>query len=158
MSTVSYAVQQLDNAVQAINKSRQRLLDGKAQLAKVRRQMIHIIKMVCPAPIGEYGEFRMYCLVDAEYCTPTIRFYMYDLEGFKHSKLESTLWYLSTLDGERAVKSEEYAASLNRDYRFKFDGFDVAVHAYVKSDSPTCRKVVVDSKMVKQDVYAIQCD
>jgi len=158
MSKVSYAVQELDKAVETINKSRQRLLDCKSKLTAVRKQMMHIIKMVCPEPIGEYGEFRMYCLVDAEYCTPTIRFYMYDLDGFKHSKLESTLWYLSTLDGEREVKSEEYAASLNRDYRFKFDGFDVTIHAYVKTDSATCRRVVVDSKMVKQDVYAIQCD
>ena len=159
MSTVSYAVQQLDKAVTSINRSRQRLLDGKAQLAKVRKQMREIINMVCPEPInGDKDSLTMFCLVDAEYCTPTIRFYMQNLEGFKHSKLESTLWFLGTLDGSRVVRSKEYAESLNRDYRFEFDGFDVCIHAYVKSDSPTCRKVLVDTKMVKQEVYAIQCD
>jgi hypothetical protein len=159
MSTVSYAVQQLDRAVTSINNSRSRLVECKMQLAKARKQMMHICKMICPEPInGGYGEFSMHYLVDAEYCKPTIRVYMNNLDGFKNTKLEAMLWFLGTLDGGRDVKSHEYAQSLNRDYRFVFEEFDVVIHAYVRDDSPTCRKVIVDTKMVKQEVYAIQCD
>ena len=159
MNTVSYAVQRLNKAVEAIDYSRQRLSDDKKKLTAVRKQMMHIIKMICPEPINDGPDsLRMDCIVDGEFCTPTLRFYMRNLDGFKHSKLETVLWYLSTLDGDREVHSEEWAQALNRDYRFKFSGFDVAVHAYVRDDSPTCRKVVIDSKLVKQDVYAIQCD
>lgn len=161
MSKKSTAVQLLDLAKADINRSRNCLSKNARELQAVRKQLTHIIKMVCPEPIGDgftNAGYSLVCRVDATYCLPCVTFYVSGLDSFKDDRLASMLWYFSTLDGEREAKSEDYAQALNRTYRFKFDGFMVRVNATVKSDSPTCRKVVVSSEMVKQDVYAIQCD
>ena len=157
----SFAVQLLDDAKADITRSRNSLSAYYKQLQVVRQQVMHIIKMVCPEPIGDRwdgNEYSLTCRVDATYCKPQISFYLNNLDGFKDERLESMLWYFSTLDGSREPRSSEYAQSLNRTYRFDFDMFEVRVDATVRSDSPVCRKVVVSSEMVKQDVYAIQCD
>ena len=161
MSNKSLAVQLLNDAKADIARSRNSLGVYAKQLQAVRRQLTHIIKMVCPEPVGDRWDNEKYslvCRVDATYCQPSVTFYAAGLDSFKDDRLASMLWYLATLDGSRDVSSTDYAASLNRVYRFQFDGFMVRVDATVKSDSPTCRKVVVSSEMVKQDVYAIQCD
>jgi hypothetical protein len=161
MKKVSTAVQLLDEAKADIIRSRDSLGKNAKQLQAVRRQLTHIIKMVCPEPIGnlwDNAEYSLVCRVDATYCLPSVTFYAAGLDSFKDDRLVSMLWYLSTLDGEREAQSNDYAQSLNRVYRFQFDGFVVRVDATVKSDSATCRRVVVKSEMVKQDVYAIQCD
>ena len=161
MQKVSTAVQLLDEAKADIIRSRDSLGKNAKQLQAVRRQLTHIIKMVCPEPIGnlwDNAEYSLVCRVDATYCLPSVTFYAAGLDSFKDDRLVSMLWYLSTLDGEREAQSNDYAQSLNRVYRFQFDGFVVRVDATVKSDSATCRRVVVKSEMVKQDVYAIQCD
>lgn len=161
MSKASFAVELLNNAKADITNSRNRLNQGAKELSALRKQLLHIVKMVCPEPIGDRWDSTGYSItarVDATYCQPEVSFYMNNLDGFKDERLESVLWYLSTLDGEREPRSSEYAQSLNRTYRFDFKGFCVRVDATVRSDSPTCRKVVVSSELVKQDKYAIQCD
>ena len=161
MSTVSFAVQLLNNAKADITNSRNRLNQGAKQLQSKRREMTHIIKMVCPNPIGDRWDDKGYSItarVDGTYCEPEVTFYLNNLDGFKDEKLEAILWFLSTLDGSREPRSSEYPQSLNRTYRFDFNGFCVRVDATVRSDSPTCRKVVISSELVKQDKYAIQCD
>lgn len=161
MKNISFAVEVLNSAKADITRSRNRLAVNARQLKSARKQMMHIIKMVCPNPIPSKWDSKEYSIgarVDATYCEPDVCFYMENLDGFKDERLEAVLWYLSTLDGERQARSTEYAQSLNRVYRFQFDGFTVRVDASVRSDSPTCRKVVVSSELVKQDKYAIQCD
>jgi hypothetical protein len=161
MKKVSTAVQLLDEAKADITRSRDSLSKNVKQLKAVRRQLTHIIKMVCPEPVGKLwdnDQYSLVCRVDATYCLPTVTFYVAGLDSFKEDRLASMLWYLGTLDGGREVKSEDYAQALNRIYRFQFDGFVIRVDATVKSDSPTCRKVVISSELVKQDKYAIQCD
>lgn len=160
MKKVSHAVQLFNDAKADITRSRKSLTRYSDQFNKHRKAMMHIIKKVMPEPIGDRwdSEYSIVARVDATYCQPQISFYLNNLDGFKDERLEAILWYLSTLDGERECKSSEYAQSLNRTYRFDFGGFDVRVDATVRSDSPTCRKVVVSSELVKQDIYAIQCD
>lgn len=161
MSNKSYAVELLDNAKGDISSNRSTLSDNANKLHAVRRQITHIIKMVCPKPVGDRwdsDEYSLVCRVDATYCEPSVTFYAVNLDSFKDKRLEAMLWFFSTLDGSRDVSTTDYAVALNRVYRFQFNGFMVRVDATVKSDSPTCRKVVVKSEMVKKDVYAIQCD
>jgi hypothetical protein len=161
MSKASYAVQLFGDAKADIARSRKSLTNYAEQFKRFRAQMMHIVRTVCPQPIGDRWDDKGYSItarVDATYCVPQISFYLHNLDGFKDQRLETVLWYLSELDGSREPKSSEYAASLNRTYRFDFGGFEVRVDATVRSDSPTCRKVVVSSELVKQDRYAIQCD
>jgi len=117
MEKVSTAVQLLDEAKADIARSRDSLGKNAKQLKAVRRQLTHIIKMVCPEPVGKLWdnqEYSLVCRVDATYCLPTVTFYVAGLDSFKDERLVSMLWYLSTLDGEREAKSEHYAQSLNR--------------------------------------------
>jgi hypothetical protein len=161
MSKVSHAVQLFNDAKADITRSRKSLTNYAEQFKKHRKAMMHIVKMVCPEPIGDRWDDKQYSIttrVDATYCHPQISFYLNNLDGFKDERLEAILWYLSTLDGSREPRSSEYPQSLNRTYRFDFGGFEVRVDATVRSDSPTCRKVVISSELVKQDKYAIQCD
>jgi hypothetical protein len=161
MSKASHAVQLFNDAKADIARSRKSLTKYADQFQKHRKAMMHIVRTVCPNPIGDSWDDKEYSIsarVDATYCKPQISFYLFNLDGFKDQRLETILWYLGSLDGSREPTSSEYAPSLNRTYRFEFDGFLVRVDATVRSDSPTCRKVVVSSELVKQDKYAIQCD
>jgi hypothetical protein len=161
MSKKSTAVQLLDDAKADINRSRSCLSKNAGELQAVRKQLTHIIKMVCPEPIGQAftnTEYSIVCRVDATYCLPCVTFYVAGLDSFRDDRLASMLWYFSTLDGSRDVSSTDYAQALNRVYRFQFDGFNIRVDATVKSDSPMCRKVVVGSKTEVVNEYKIVCD
>lgn len=160
MSTASLAVQAVDNAVRNIVKSRRSLAQYRDKLTAVRGQLVKVIKLICPEPIPcnwDTNTYSIYYRVDGEFCEPTVMFYLGNLDSFKDDRLCQILSTLEDLGSKRS-DSTEYAQSLNRVYRFKFDNYVVRVDATVKSDSPTCRSVVVDTKIVKQDVYAIKCD
>lgn len=82
------------------------------------------------------------------------------LDGFKQVELTNLLQYLMTYaeanGGE--IRNSEWAESLNRDYVFDTTPYYISVHAYVKSDSETCRKVVIGTELVEQHKYQIVCD
>jgi len=97
---------------------------------------------------------RMYLMVSNN--QPHIYIGMYNLESFKDDRLANVLGYLSeTMDN---MKSEDWPQSLNRDYRFTSSTHSVTVSAYVRDDSPTCRKVVVGSELRTVEKYEIVCD
>ena len=81
---------------------------------------------------------------------------MYRLESFKDSRLTDFLDKLVALDGE--MSSTDYASIMNRSFTCNFSDFQVYVDAYVKDDSPTCRKVIVGTKMEEVNEYEIVCD
>ena len=90
---------------------------------------------------------------------------MYDLDSFKDKKLTSILERF--LDWK--TTTNEFTSGLpNKDFRFdkmchdpKVGDFEinVAVYAYVKSDSPLCRIVVtgVTEEVVRKEVKQIVC-
>jgi hypothetical protein len=87
---------------------------------------------------------------------PYIYISMYDLESFKHDRLAKVLGYLSeTMDN---MESEDWAHSINRDYRFTSSTHGVTVSAYVRDDSPTCRKVLVGTELKTVEKFEIVCD
>ena len=97
---------------------------------------------------------RMYLMVSNN--LPHIYIGMYNLESFKDDRLANVLGYLSeTMDN---MKSEDWPQSLNRDYRFTSSTHSVTVSAYVRDDSPTCRKVVVGSELRTVEKFEIVCD
>lgn len=86
-----------------------------------------------------------------------------DLTGFKDERLLALLDLF--IDADK-VSNTDYAESLNRDYRFEFYVGDsahvitVVICAYVKSESPTCRRILKETKMVthEQKVWAMVCE
>ena len=86
----------------------------------------------------------------------TLSVIMMRLESFKDERLTGLLNRL--LDHHANPEVHEYADHLNKDFHFKLDGLTVRVTAYVKSDSPTCRKVQTGTKTVEQPIYQMVCD
>jgi hypothetical protein len=78
------------------------------------------------------------------------------LESFKDARLTDFLDKLVALDGE--MSSTDYASIMNRTFTCNFSDFQVYVDAYVKDDSPTCRKVVIGTKIEEVLEYEIVCD
>jgi hypothetical protein len=153
MSNKSYAVNRFDYAVKRAVDYRKTLAEYLAKAKVQRKKMVSLAKQLCKE---QTESISMYFDVDSH--EPFLRVTLEDLESFKDDRLVSRLWYLSNLDGVREPKSSDWAMSLNRDYRFDFDGFSVTISAYVKSDSPTCRKVVIGSKTEVINEYKIVCD
>ena len=90
---------------------------------------------------------------------------MTDLDGFKDARLVDAIDRLM-LCADWETETQDWAASLNRDFKFSVtttreDGKriwnNVTIAAYARSDSPTCRKVVVGQETKVVDKYEIIC-
>ena len=79
-----------------------------------------------------------------------------NLNSFKDERWVRLLTVLS--DHAEMFKTEEYAVSMNRDYKFSAEQYEVNVAAYVLSDSATCRKVLIGVETVQKEKYEIVCD
>jgi len=78
------------------------------------------------------------------------------LESFKDARLTNFLDKLVAMDGE--MSSTDYASIMNRSFTCNFSDFQVYIDAYVKDDSPTCRKVVIGTRVEEVLDYEIVCD
>jgi hypothetical protein len=81
---------------------------------------------------------------------------MHRLESFKDARLTDLLDKLIALEGD--VSSTDYASIMNRSFTCNFSDFQVYIDAYVKDDSPTCRKVVIGTRVEEVLDYEIVCD
>ena len=77
-----------------------------------------------------------------------------NLPSFKCMHLESTLWLLEELG--KCTRTKEWAEYLNKEFMYEIDGATVYLNAYVKSDSPVCRKVPDGTETVIK--YKLECD
>lgn len=124
----------------------------KLNVIKINRKMIgkvmrSIEKLIAP-------DDRMYLMTDSH--LPHVYVNMRNLESFKDDRLVKVLSYLSeTMDD---MKTEDWAQSVNRDFRFKSGTHSVAISAYVREDSPTCRKVLVGTELQTVEKFEIVCD
>jgi hypothetical protein len=85
---------------------------------------------------------------------------MRDLDGFKDNRLVEMLERIVALDPAK-MRSSEYANYNEIDYHFEFDNVSISVFAYVKEDSPTCRKVVTGERYVAGHTeydFKMECD
>jgi hypothetical protein len=87
---------------------------------------------------------------------PHIEINLNALESFKDPQLVDLLEFF-TKKTEKAT-SRDWPQYLNRDYSFELDDVIVNISAYVRSDSPTCRKVQVGVKVEEVPQYELVCD
>ena len=89
----------------------------------------------------------------------TMRLYMYEVEGFKCDEVSARLWALENWKAITKQSVSEYPNAINRTFHYRYeDGTTVSFDVYVKSDSQTCRKVVIGERAEIIKDYAIQCD
>ena len=86
---------------------------------------------------------------------------LHDLDSFKDRKLTRLLEKFA--DWEASTSDFTYG-NPNRDYYFTFKHprgltFKVAIYAYVKSDSPTCKVVVrgITQRVIEEEIREIVC-
>ena len=147
---IGSAVKDLDSAIRDTKARRAMLKSGKT------RTMLNKLLEPLVYAVGSTGTVSVWISGGR----PFVHVSMYSLDSFKQPQLASVLEYLndktSELDG--SVECEDYAASINRDFRFTTTKWTASISAYVKDDSPTCRKVVIGTEMVEKTKYQIVCD
>lgn len=94
--------------------------------------------------------------VRTSYYKPTITVNMNALESFKDTQLLGLLEFFSSKTEK--VTTRDWANYLNRDYSFELDDVLVNISAYVRTDSPTCRKVQTGIKVEEIPQYELVCD
>lgn len=157
MSTIQTPVEILDDAVRSIDSDIRFMKERRAVLksGKVRNVLSKLLQPLIYA-VGDKGNV----YVGVSYGKPEINVSMYGLDSLKQRELVWALEYLTAetdkLNGR--MKTQDYAAAINRDFIFSTDKWDARIMAYVKGDSATCRKVVIGTEMVEQHKYQIVCD
>jgi hypothetical protein len=138
----------------ALSQARSSVRRARAEvinLTQMRKDINKVAKTLTGC-MSEADDLNIYMLGDK----PHIHITMNKLESFKCLALMNMLW---TLDAMGTVtKTTDWAEYLNREYRYDVSGISVCINAYVKSDSPTCRKVVIGVETKTEPLYRIECD
>lgn len=145
------ATQVFKNTTRDINDMMKRARQQKIQLANAKADMALFINVLRPV-LSERDYLSIYMGSDK----PQIVFNVRDLESFKTGRIVKILQVLEAF-GE-AKSTTDYAGIINRDFRYEMPKFEVMFCAYVKEDSPTCRKVAVGTETQTTVKYEIQCD
>ena len=90
------------------------------------------------------------------YYKPTIDISMNRLESFKDIQLTTLLDFFTSQTEKASTK--DWPQYLNRDYTFELEDVIVSISAFVKSDSPTCRKVKIGTRIEEVDQFELVCD
>ena len=126
-----------------------------------KAELIHVIDTISNF-LGENENDldapRTYMYVSCYSDKPLIHVSYRDAYGFKDDSIAMLMAHLMTIGFDTAGKGYEYAESLNREFNFTRNDIDVNLDVYVRSDSPTCRKVVIGEEQVTVKKYAIECD
>ena len=82
-----------------------------------------------------------------------------DLDSFKDDNLVSLLEALDNMGLEVETKDYAGSESPNREFRYKTDDYHLTVDAWVKSDSPYCKRVKTGEKVrtVVDETWGIEC-
>ena len=87
---------------------------------------------------------------------PTFYLSVNDVEGFTDPAVMSALEFLTNEFVEGST--QDYPSTMGRSYQFERPDMRVELVVYVKSDSPTCRRVEVGEETVVQKKYKLVCD
>lgn len=140
-----------DNARSDIEYAKQRA----ANLRKQRASLMPILKLLAPLLDSDSD----YVYMNASTYQTSVHVTLKRLDGFKDQRLSRVLFAIMCLDAVEEKDTTDWAEALNRDYRFKVGAdIEITVAAYVKSDSPTCRKVKIGEEMKLVAQYKIECD
>jgi hypothetical protein len=166
MSKVSFGVSVVNTTVANINRSKQRLAT-ELKLLKTRAKELKLFLNKF-----SYLDNLDYASVSLNIYSNSASVYMHlrRLDGFKDDLLIKTIVAINDYAMDNGykvfVENDEYASSLNRDYRFNLSKtdyswesyLDISISAYVRDDSPTCKKVKIGEEVSVVDKYMIVCD
>jgi hypothetical protein len=123
----------------------------KVQLADARDSMKRFINIVRPL----LGDIDIMHIVNGN-DKPVVYINMRNLDSFKHGRIVDVLQVLEAFGS--ADGTTDWASIVNRDFKYNMSKYDVTLCAYVREDSPTCRKIAVGSETQVVVQYQIECD
>jgi hypothetical protein len=139
------------NANRDINASIARVKRQKMQLADAKADMKLFINIVRPL----LDQFDVTHIVNG-HDKPMLYINMRQLESFKTGRITKVLQVLEAFGS--AEGTDDWAGAVNRDFKYDMNKYGVVLCAYVREDSPTCRKIAVGSDTHTVIKYEIQCD
>ena len=89
--------------------------------------------------------------------------YMRELDSFKDQRLTSTISSAMELIGDK-VKETDFAQYEHKEYRISTNNIyaveqaELQINAYVKTDSPTCRKIQIGTEIKAVPKYKFECN
>ena len=166
MSKVSFAVEIVNNTAANIARSKKRMtLELKTLKAKSKELKAFLTKFSYLKNL-DYASVTLHAYSDSSSVYITLR----RLDGFKDDLLTRAIVAVNDYAMDNGYKvfvdNTEYASSLNRDYRFHLSksdyswesSLDVTISAYVRDDSPTCKKIKIGETVEIVPKYQIVCD
>jgi hypothetical protein len=138
---------------------------AKKRIAFARSQRARIIKLAAPIADMLDDETNHHFAVNVQgWNDDEVSLYisLHDMEGMKAPIVLSILEYLNGLfdDSTDETSTRDSTSYLNRDFHFKSveKKLSAMVAVYVKSDSATCKQVVIGSETKVVNKYKIVCD
>lgn len=145
------ASQVFKNTARDISDTMKRARNNKVQLANAKADMALFINVVRPL-LKESDTINILM----GYSKPMMVVNARGLESFKTGSILQIIQVLEAFG--TATRTTDYAGVINRDYIYEMPKFEVMLCAYVREDSPTCRKVAVGTDVQTVVKYEIQCD
>lgn len=105
----------------------------------------------------DFSKHRVYTNFYVTEGKPQICLTVADYIGFKGQELAEAIEYIMGM-GFAEGRGQESAEYLSRNYFFDRPDVAIKLEVMVKSDSPTCRRVVIGKETVVQNKYKIECD
>ena len=142
----------------AINESIRDKRDGARRYneqAKALQEQRMLIRAKFSKMLKGFNTEKHYVGVSLSCDKPLLTLTMNSLDSFKDIDLAIVLAHL--LDMGADIKEEEWPQYHNKDYRAELPDATVVVHAYVRSDSPTCRRVQVGTQLREEPVWELHC-
>ena len=145
-------IQAINNATEQSRKEGHNLI-ARAKILDEKRMKIR----VAYSEVFKNLDLKVHTLyVRTSYYKPTIAVNLNALESFKDSQLLGLLEFFS--GKTEKVTTRDWPQYLNRDFSFELDDVVVDISAYVRSDSPTCRKVQTGVTIEEVPQYQLVCD
>jgi len=162
--TLHFAIDSaIADSVASIVNQRKRIALFKKHATKLNRVLNDLSLILSGTTVSHNLYSYAYAYTHGNDTSFTVALSLRGIEGFKCPALSAVLEYCNERCEPNSIGTSDWAESLNREFRFKLtpefgDNCTVTVNAYVKSDSPTCRKVVVGTVIEEVKKYEIQCD
>ena len=142
----------INNATEQSRKEGHNLI-ARAKILDEKRMKIR----VAYSEVFKNLDLKVHTLyVRTSYYKPTIAVNLNALESFKDTQLMGLLEFFSSKTEK--VTTRDWPQYLNRDFSFELDDVVVDISAYVRSDSPTCRKVQTGVTIEEVPQYQLVCD
>jgi len=145
--------------IQAVNES---IRDSRvnAQRMHQRAKDLEAQRMLIRVKFNEmlkgFNTNKHYINVSMSGQTPQINIVLNKLDSFKDEDLTTLLEFL--IDRKADIQEEAYPQFHNKDYHADLGDARVVINAYVRSDSPTCRRVQVGSQLKEEPIWELHCN